>query len=76
MPDHTDSTAPFGLPAITAVHCAVSARLLESLSAIAAECDLLHRTALHFSLTRHVYAIEASIAEMVEEIAGSRCGTA
>ena len=76
MPDFTDSSAPFGFPAPTAVNCALSAMLLESLSAIAAECDLLRRTALHYSLTKHVHAIEACVADMVEEIAGNRCGSA
>lgn len=76
MPDYTDSIAPFGLPASTAANYARSAALLESLAAIAAECDLLHRAASQHSLARHVYAIEASIAEMVEEIAAHRCGRA
>ncbi|HLJ79045.1 MAG TPA: hypothetical protein VKT75_16610 [Acidobacteriaceae bacterium] len=76
MPDLTDSSPPFGFPAATAVHCALSAMVLESLSAIAAECDLLRRTTLHSSLTKHVRAIEACVADMVEEIAGNRCGNA
>ncbi|HEV2279783.1 MAG TPA: hypothetical protein VGS02_16505 [Acidobacteriaceae bacterium] len=76
MPDYSDPIAPFGSPASTAVNYARSAALLESLSAIAAECDLLHRAASHHSLAKHVYAIEASIAEMVEEIATHRCGRA
>lgn len=76
MPDSTNSTAPFGFPASTAIHCALSAMLLESLSAIAAECDLLRRTALHSPLAKHVRAIEESVADMVEEIAGNRCGSA
>lgn len=76
MPDYTDPIAPFGLPVSTAANYARSAALLESLSAIAAECDLLHRAAPYHSLAKHVYAIEASIAEMVEEIAAHRCGRA
>lgn len=76
MPDFTNSTAPVGFPASTAFHCALSAMLLESLTAIAAECDLLRRTALHSSLTKHVHAIEESVADMVEEIAGNHCGRA
>lgn len=76
MPDSTDSTAPFGLPDSTALRCALSALLLESLTAIATECDLLRRAALRDSLSRHVNAIEASVADMMEEIAGPRCGRA
>lgn len=76
MPDLTDSAAPFGFPAPTAVACALSAMMIESLSAIAAECDLLRRTALRDSLTRHVHAIEDCVADMVAEIAGNRCGSA
>lgn len=76
MPDLHDSTADYGFPAPTALNCAISAVLLESLSAIAAECSLLRRTALHYALTKHVHAIEDTVADMVEEITGGRHGTA
>jgi hypothetical protein len=76
MPNLHDSTADYGFPAPAALHCALSATLLESLSAIAAECDLLRRTALHYSLTRHVHSIEETVAEMVDEITGGRHGMA
>lgn len=76
MPDFHDSIADYGFPAPTALKCAMSALLLESLSAIAAECNLLRTTALHSSLTKHVHTIEDTVAEMVDEITGGRHGTA
>ena len=76
MPNFQDSTADYGLPATIALNCAVSAMLLESLSAIAAECDLLRRTALHYSLTKHVHAIEDTLTLIMDEITGGRSGNA
>lgn len=76
MPDFHDPFADYGFPAPTAIQCAMSALLLESLSAIAAECNLLRRTALHSSLKKHVYVIEDTLAEMMDEITGGRSGNA
>lgn len=50
--------------------CPLAAAMLKRLGAIAAECDVLLRTTAHYSLTKHVHAIEESVDQMVQEITG------
>lgn len=62
--------AVHGFPALPFASPILAAALLESLAAIAVECDLMHRSTLHNVLTKHVHAIEDSVRDMLVEITG------
>ena len=65
----------YGFPEPPSANSALAAALLESLAAIAVECDLMRNMAPQYSLTRHVHAIENRVRDIMAEIAGS-CATA
>ncbi|HKO12059.1 MAG TPA: hypothetical protein VJV22_08830 [Acidobacteriaceae bacterium] len=61
----------YGFSEPPAANAALAAALLESLAAIAVECDLMRNMAQQYSLTKHVRAIEDRLRDMMGEIAGS-----
>ena len=52
---------------------ALSAKLIQSLSAIQFEGDVMHRESLHYSVTKHVHAIRESVDQMLSEVTERNC---
>lgn len=61
----------YGLPESPSANASLAAALLESLAAIAVECDLMRSMAPQYALTKHVHAIEDRVRDIMAEIAGS-----
>lgn len=62
-----------GFPEPAPDNCLLAATLLRSLKTIQIECELMHREALHYPLTKHIHAIRDSVMQMVMEITGRDC---
>lgn len=62
--------AVHGFPEPPSSNPALAAALLESVAAIAAECDLMRRSTLHYPVTKHLHAIEDCLRDIVVEVTG------
>jgi len=47
--------------------------LLEALRAIHGECQRMKEETLHYSLTKHVHAIQESVCQMTSKLTGRQC---